>query len=230
MSTSTLKTLSCLGAIVLTSACGLVQLNGKGTDSAGPSSNAQSSSPESSTNGANLDSSRTALKAASQDDNKKYARLLKEQLRGENADWNYNKGEEAFARVEKLCGTKIWDRCAVVELSEANEYGDKPIVVQIRNTEGSPEGTVFQFPEMLLDISVPAWTDTLHEYFSKNAHGPELLAMLHEKCGSPVTTKCQLRGMSHQVAILKLTVKVDDALTADVILIPQTINDWARDL
>ncbi len=117
----------------------------------------------------------------SEEENTELARSFKAELRmGELAE-TFDKGV-VFARVEQICGTKIWEKCQVGYEPETNELGWKPWSFKRRDSD-----EVHRFPEMFYIEAEPLWAQETIEFLGKKgAKAALFIGMVEEKCGTPL--------------------------------------------
>ncbi len=164
--------------------------------------------------------SRAAFVAGSEEENTKLARDFKSLLRiGEVASL-FEEGE-VFAKVESICGTKVWDQCQIAYDSDANDLGWPEWSFKRRD-----EDRVYVFPEMLYEEVEPLWAAATIEFLSKKGADSALfIKMVEDKCGSPLNTGCEVRSKPNGHAF-RLT-KRD---SGEVIEVMSTLHDWKADL
>ncbi len=155
----------------------------------------------------------------SEEENKKRARSFKATLRQGSIAKLFPDGE-VFARVESICGTKIWDQCLVTYESEGDDLRWQPW--SFKRTDSDE---IHTYPYMFFEMTEPRWAEATIERLNKS-EAPELfIGMVQDKCGDPLDSRCEVRGYQDSDNF-RPTVRD----TGEVIEVMQTLRDWQEDL
>ncbi len=123
-----------------------------------------------------------------------------------------------FDEVAAICGIKIWDKCRVGQIVGDRLMNYHPVAFQEKSG-----GKVHWYPEFFHDKSEPLWAKKAVRDTRVRRNGDTLLAMLEERCGAPLDSKCQVRRVYGQGYVFTVR-ETGDVIDSDM------IREWSADL
>lgn len=163
-----------------------------------------------------------------EDENKKFARELKAEMRAGLFAKRAMGGASLGTELEQICGTVVWDRCEVLRLPY-DKLGWARFTFRVRGGDG----TTYAFPDMFFDRAQAAWAkaaiDRIKRWSAPADRIPVLLSRLEAICGDSLLERCQLRGSQNGVTTY-IHVVADGKLTGEAFELVETVKEWNADL